>query len=186
MTGEKFKALALEQQVEYINSQLEQGETVDNIRIALGVGKNYIGNNFSKGGYKKDKDTGLYILVGEAKAENKVNSTKKANRKVLESKMEGDRIKVLETKIEGLETNLEQIKAMLNTIVTKGNNVNTTIGIIDTEIKTFETDNLVSRSYKVDADVQQAFKVFCRVNGKYNISDILSNARLEYMEKFNK
>lgn len=186
MTGEKFKALALEQQVEYINSQLEQGETVDNIRIALGVGKNYIGNNFSKGGYKKDKDTGLYILVGEAKAENKVNSTKKANRKVLESKMEGDRIKVLETKIEGLETNLEQIKAMLNTIVTKGNNVNTTIGIIDTEIKTFETDNLVSRSYKVDADVQQAFKVFCRVNGKYNISDILSNAMLEYMEKFNK
>ena len=186
MTGEKFKALALEQQVEYINSQLEQGETVDNIRIALGVGKNYIGNNFSKGGYKKDKDTGLYILVGEAKAENKVNSTKKANRKVLESKMEGDRIKVLETKMEGLETNLEQIKAMLNTIVTKGNNVNTTIGIIDTEIKTFETDNLVSRSYKVDADVQQAFKVFCRVNGKYNISDILSNAMLEYMEKFNK
>ena len=186
MTGEKFKALAPEQQVEYINSQLEQGETVDNIRIALGVGKNYIGNNFSKGGYVKDRATGLYILVGEAKSENKVNSTKKANRKVLESKMEGDRIKVLETKIEGLETNLEQIKAMLNTIVTKGNNVNTTIGIIDTEIKTFETDNLVSRSYKVDADVQQAFKVFCRVNGKYNISDILSNAMLEYMEKFNK
>ena len=186
MTGEKFKALALEQQVEYINSQLEQGETVDNIRIALGVGKNYIGNNFSKGGYVKDRATGRYILVGEAKSENKVNSTKKANRKVLESKMEGDRIKVLETKIEGLETNLEQIKAMLNTIVTKGNNVNTTIGIIDTEIKTFETDNLVSRSYKVDADVQQAFKVFCRVNGKYNISDILSNAMLEYMEKFNK
>ena len=100
--------------------------------------------------------------------------------------MEGDRIKVLENKMEGLETNLEQIKAMLNTIVTKGNNTNTTIGIIDTEIKTFETDNLVSRSYKVDADVQQAFKVFCRVNGKYNISDILSNAMLEYMEKFNK
>lgn len=186
MTGEKFKALALEQQVEYINSQLEQGETVDNIRIALGVGKNYIGNNFKKGGYVKDRATGLYILVGEAKSENKVNSTKKANRKVLESKMEGDRIKVLETKMESLETNLEQIKAMLNTIVTKGNNVNTTIGIIDTEIKTFETDNLVSRSYKVDADVQQAFKVFCRVNGKYNISDILSNAMLEYMEKFNK
>ena len=186
MNGEQFKALEVEQQVEYINGLLEQGDTVDNIRIALGVGKNYIRNSFSKGGYKKDRATGLYILVGEAKAENKVNSTKKANRKVLESKMEGDRIKVLETKIEGLETNLEQIKAMLNTIVTKSNNANTTIGIIDTEIKTFETDNLVSRSYKVDADVQQAFKVFCRVNGKYNISDILSNAMLEYMEKFNK
>ena len=186
MNGEQFKALEVEQQVEYINGLLEQGDTVDNIRIALGVGKNYIRNSFKKGGYVKDRATGLYILVGEAKAENKVNSTKKANRKVLESKMEGDRIKVLETKIEGLETNLEQIKAMLNTIVTKSNNTNTTIGIIDTEIKTFETDNLVSRSYKVDADVQQAFKVFCRVNGKYNISDILSNAMLEYMEKFNK
>ena len=47
MTGEQFKALELEQQVEYINGLLEQGDTVDNIRIALGIGKNYIGNNFS-------------------------------------------------------------------------------------------------------------------------------------------
>ena len=186
MTGKEFKNLDIDSKVKYVNNLLKQGDTVDNIRITLGIGKNYIRNSFKKGGYVKDRATGLYILVGEAKSENKVNSTKKANRKVLESKMEGDRIKVLETKIEGLETNLEQIKAMLNTIVTKGNNANTTIGIIDTEIKTFETDNLVSRSYKVDADVQQAFKVFCRVNGKYNISDILSNAMLEYMEKFNK
>ena len=81
---------------------------------------------------------------------------------------------------------MNELDDQLDFIVTKSNNANTTIGIIDTEIKTFETDNLVSRSYKVDADVQQAFKVFCRVNGKYNISDILSNAMLEYMEKFNK
>ena len=64
MTGKEFQALELEQQVEYVNGLLQEGNTVDNIRMALGVGKNYIGNNFSKGGYKKDKLTGLYIKAG--------------------------------------------------------------------------------------------------------------------------
>ena len=40
MNGEQFKALEVEQQVEYVNGLLEQGDTVDNIRTVLGVGKN--------------------------------------------------------------------------------------------------------------------------------------------------
>lgn len=42
--------------MEYINGLLQEGNTVDNIRIALGAG-----NNFSRGGYKKDRATGLYM-----------------------------------------------------------------------------------------------------------------------------
>ena len=79
MTGEQFKALGLEQQVEYINELLQEGNTVDNIRMALGVGKNYIGNNFSKGGYKKDRATGLYIKAG-TEANININTTNKKAR----------------------------------------------------------------------------------------------------------
>ena len=36
----------------YVNELLQQGDSVDNIRINLGVGKNYIGNTFKDRGYK--------------------------------------------------------------------------------------------------------------------------------------
>ena len=80
MTGEQFKALGLEQQVEYINGLLEQGDTVDNIRITLGIGKNYISNNFSKGGYKKDRATGLYIKAGQEANINTNTTNEKAQK----------------------------------------------------------------------------------------------------------
>ena len=36
MSGKQFKALGLEQQVKYINALLQEGNTVESIRIALG------------------------------------------------------------------------------------------------------------------------------------------------------
>ena len=115
MTGEQFKALGLEQQVEYINELLQEGNTVDNIRMALGVGKNYIGNNFSKGGYKKDRATGLYIKAGTEANKNTTTNEKaqKLNNKALSGSNSGNNSNSLEKRVEGLEKQLEAIKAML-------------------------------------------------------------------------
>ena len=53
MNGKKFKSLEVKEQVNYINKLLKQGYTLDNIRLTLGIGKNYIGKTFKKEGYKK-------------------------------------------------------------------------------------------------------------------------------------
>lgn len=182
MNGEQFKALELEQQVEYINGLLEQGGTVDNIRLELGVGKNYIGNTFKKGGYVKDRVTGYYIKAGE-KATIITNATKektqKLNNKALIGSNSGNGNNSLEKRVESLEKELELIKAMLSN-ETKNNTVITDT----TKVIEFDTKENISRSYKINKEVQQQFKTFCRANSQYTISDLLSNALLEYIEKF--
>lgn len=182
MNGEQFKGLELEQQVEYINSQLEQGETVDNIRVVLGVGKNYIGTNFKKGGYIKDRATGLYIKAGQENINiNTTNTTalNKANKKVIKDKQSINNTKSLENRIESLERQIEGIMAILETT----NNTNTTVATNEIEIKTFKGEK-VARSYKVNNEVQKQFKAFCKAHSEYEVGDILATAMLELMNKY--
>lgn len=179
MNGEQFKALELEQQVEYINSQLQQGNTVDNIRVVLGVGKNYIGTNFKKGGYIKDRATGLYIKAGQENININTTTLNKANKKVTKDKESINNTKSLENRIESLERQIEGIMAILETT----NNTNTTVATNEIEIKTFKGEK-VARSYKVNIEVQKQFKAFCKAHSEYEVGDILANAMLEYMNKF--
>ena len=177
MTGEQFKALGLEQQVEYINELLQEGNTVDNIRMALGVGKNYIGNNFSKGGYKKDRATGLYIKAGAETNINTNTTNKKAqklNNKALGGGNSSNNSNSLEVRVNSLEKQIEGIMAMLET-----NKNNTT----ELNIKVFEGEK-VARSYKINIEVQKQFKAFCKAHSEYEVGDILANAMLEFMNKY--
>ena len=177
MTGEQFKALGLEQQVEYINELLQEGNTVDNIRMTLGVGKNYIGNNFSKGGYKKDRATGLYIKAGQEANINTNKKAKKLNNKALSGGNGSNNSNSLEKRVEALEKQLEAIKAML-----EANNTNATV-TTELNIKAFEGEK-VARSYKVNIEVQKQFKAFCKAHSEYEVGDILANAMLEFMNKY--
>lgn len=182
MTGIEFKALGLEQQVKYINRLLEQGDTVDNIRMTLGVGKNYIGNNFSKGGYKKDRVTGLYIKAGTEATINTNTTNKKVqkvNNKALSSGNSSNGNNLLEKRVEDLEKQIKGIMAILETT----NNTNTTIATNEIEIKTFKGEK-VARSYKVNIEVQKQFKAFCKAHSEYEVGDILATAMLELMNKY--
>lgn len=182
MNGEQFKALGLEQQVEYINSQLEQGDTVDNIRVVLGVGKNYIGTNFKKGGYTRDKITGYYIKANTTSTTNETTSTtalNKANKKVIKDKQSTNNTKLLESRVESLEKQIKSIMAILETT----NNTNTTVATNEIEIKVFKGEK-VARSYKVNIEVQKQFKAFCKAHSEYEVGDLLANAMVDYMNKF--
>lgn len=66
MTGKEFKNLDIDSKVKYVNNLLKQGDTVDNIRITLGVGKNYIGNTFTKHGYKLNRNINQYENINVA------------------------------------------------------------------------------------------------------------------------
>lgn len=179
MNGEQFKALEVEQQVEYVNGQLEQGDTVDNIRTVLGVGKNYIGNNFKKGGYTRDKATGYYMKAITTVATNETTNTTavvKANKKVVKDKQGTNNTKSLEDRMNSLEKQIEGIVAMLD-------NTNNTTVTTELNIKTFEGEK-VARSYKVNIEVQKQFKAFCKAHSEYEVGDILANAMLEFMNKY--
>lgn len=189
MNGEQFKALEVDKQVKYINELLKKGDTVDSIRLALGVGKNYIGNTFKSNGYIKDKASKLYVL-STSNTNNTYNTANTINtNNTYNTISKSNDIKVLEAKVNNLENELNKFKKIIfNTNKTIDTNSTISVGnsiTADTkEIIKYNSNNLVSRNYKIDRDVLEQFIQFCKASKlkyNHNVSDLITNAILEYM-----
>lgn len=193
ITGEEFKALEVQEQVQFVNDCLTNGYSVEQIRKKLNIGKNYIANAFKKAGYIKDKATGIYIKTN-SKIDEEVKTTKATtdnNKRAKRPSDKGNGVNVLETKVNSLENEIEDIKAVLNEVNSKLNEVintkNTTtyITVENTNslgIKKLK-GNKVTRSYKLNEKVQKEFKSFCKAHSDCEVGDILATALIEYMER---
>lgn len=211
MNGDKFKSLEVKEQVNYVNELLKKGDTVDNIRLTLGIGKNYIGNTFKANGYIKDNISKLYILdtkntsntINTNTTNNTCNTNSTSNTcntdntyNTYNTNYKYQDIKALENRLNSLEKEFEKLKLIVNSninadskiITTRNtNNTNNTITTCNNkEIIKYKSSNLVSRNYKIDKEVLEQFVEFCKANKlKYNhkVSDLITNAILEYMNK---
>ena len=191
MSGNEFKDLDIEFQVKYVNELLQQGDSVDNIRTTLGIGKNYIANKFGKGGYKLNRNINQYIK-GDNVVTNTTNVVKKPNKKVSKQSNEvnnintsDDRIKVLERQIKDLQSQINIINDMLN----KNNATNVVIdttSFIHSDIDKLRNTDTTSSHYRIYKDIQEEFKAFCKEHKQYKVQDIISSAIKEYLDKYNK
>ncbi len=209
MNGDKFKSLEVKEQVNYINELLKKGDTVDNIRLNLGIGKNYIGNTFKANGYIKDNISKLYILdtkntsntINTSTTNNTYNTNSTSNtcntdntNNTCNTNYKYQDIKALESRLNSLEKEFEKLKLIVNSninadskIITTRNTNNTITTCNSKEIIKYKSSNLVSRNYKIDKEVLEQFVEFCKVNKlKYNhkVSDLITNAIVEYMNKY--
>lgn len=205
MNGEQFKALEVKEQVNYINELLKKGYTVDNIRLTLGIGKNYIGNTFKANGYIKDNISKLYILdtkntcttSNTYNTDNTDNTDNTYNTSTTcNTNYKYQDIKALENRLNSLEKEFEKLKSIVNsntsttcntfTTDTTNNTFNTNTTCNSKEIIKYKPSNLVSRNYKIDKEVLEQFVEFCKVNKlkyNHNVSDLITNAIVEYMNK---
>ena len=53
------------------------------------------------------------------------------------------------------------------------------------DVKIFEGGE-VTRSFRINNEIQRKWKLFCRSNPEYRVSDLINNALDEYMNNFNK
>lgn len=169
MTGEQFKALGLEQQVEYINSLLKT-TSLTKASASIGIARKTLSGQFERAGYKLDKNIKQYIRINN----NTNEKAQKLNNKALGGSNSSNNSNSLEARVNSLEKQIEGIMAMLET-----NKNNTT----ELNIKVFEGEK-VARSYKVNIEVQKQFKAFCKAHSEYEVGDILANAMVEFMNKY--
>ena len=191
MNSTDFKEFDIESKVKYVNELLQQGDSVDNIRTTLGIGKNYIANKFGKGGYKLNRNINQYIK-GDNVVTNTTNVVKKLNKKVSKESNKvnnintsDDRIKVLERQIKDLQSQINIINDMLN----KNNATNVVIdttSIIHSSIDSYDRNDTKSSHYRIYTDIQEEFKAFCKEHKQYKVQDIISSAIKEYLDKYNK
>ena len=187
MNAEQFKALEVNKQVEYINELLKKGDTVDNIRLTLGVGKNYIGNTFKANGYVRDKVTKLYIFNTNATS-NTCNTTNTIDtnntNNTSNTYNNSNDIKALESKVNSLENELNKLKKIVFNTCNTYNTIDTDNTCNTKEIIKYNSNSLVSRNYKIDKEVLEQFIQFCKASKlkhNHNVSDLITNAILEYM-----
>ncbi len=198
MNSDNFMELAPKEQVIFINKLLET-RSLTQICIDFKIAKNILKYEFINLGYIYDMSKKQFVLENDFNQNNDEIATS-INRH--DSSYQGDKtLSVLDnsyvsnssksyntniknmdsisSKISKLEKEIMDIKEILNKDLIKTDTISNNI-----DIKTYDSSTLVPRTYKIDSDIQQQFKLFCKQNNKYKVSDLVTNALLEYMNKF--
>lgn len=192
MNKEQFERLELEQQVQYINDCLQETSMVKACQN-IGTNESTVRDRFKRGGYKRQgnqfvatSDTVNTNNISNIINTNNISGVKVTDEKARESKSKTNNIKVLENRINSLENELEKLKDIV--LSNTSNTINTIDASSTRAIKKYESDNLVSRNYKIDKEVAEQFVKFCKIQkltNDYKVSDLATNALVEFMKTFN-
>lgn len=186
MNKEKFNALSIEEQVKYINEHLEF-ISLNRVCNSIGISESTVRDRFKNNQYRRVKnkfvplDTTETTTNTDAKVTPIKTISKKSIKKAEKKDIDLDIIKLLEEKIKALESQLEVTNKRIDNIVTN-KPLNQTKSTTETTINTYDSDEVV-RSFRVNKGVQQRFKNYCKAHTEYRVSDILSTALEEFLNK---
>lgn len=189
MNKEQFNNLSIEEQITYINIELEK-TSLTKACEAIGIDRATVRKRFKSRGYSlvdnqyKATEEPIKTVSKEPK-QNKINTTNtvntQANKKDSKSNKEAKDIKVLSDKVERLESQIKDLYTMINTITTTNTHSINTSNTVNTQLKKYEGDK-VSRNFKIDKDIQEQFKIYCKANAEYTVGDIVSSALEQFIK----
>lgn len=176
MNKERFNKLELMEQIEYINEKLKE-YSLTKICEEIGIARSTIRGRFKKLGYelidnqyiKATDITDITVITEKSPVINYSNNSD------------------LEARMNKFENEIEQIKELLkSTIITDTTDITKSTSITKKDSKKINiyTNEQVTRQFRLDAEVQKEFKAFCKANSEHRISDIVSQALEEFMNKF--
>ena len=186
MTGIEFKELDIESKVKYINELLAMGDSVDNIRNDLEIGKNYIANEFKKYSYKLDRNLNQYVNTKSI-----ATNVAQVITKPIEKPKSIDNTNTNDTKYKALEGQISDLQNQINMINNRLDNaIATNVVTVDTSIINKDIDSssntdTVNRNYRLYKDIHNEFTMFCKSHKQYKVQDIISSAIKDYLDKHN-
>ena len=184
MNRTDFDVLGELEQIKYINKSLLEGYTLTGICNYIGIGRSTIRDRFKKVGYEYNKTINQYETIVEV-IEAEPEPIKEAIDPVIQessNKVVGTDSDILTTIINNYDDNMNKLNEMYNWYKLQSSNK-----VVETEklkIDDFEGD-IVVRSYKLYESIQKEFTEFCKINNKYKVQDILSQALKEFLDKYN-
>lgn len=182
MNKEEFNRLNFEDKISYINTKLNEGQTVTKIRESIGIGEKALQREIKANGYKYDNKLKQYLAntISNTESNTKKNDIvvldKNTNPILKESQKKA--INFLEENIEIFETLVEKFKA--NT--TSNTNFNTDKSQIIIDLIDDKHLSPKAKAFRVNMFVYKEWQEFCEKQ-RYSKQDLLSMAMKEYMEK---
>lgn len=206
MSYEELIKLKEQEQINYLNTMLNRGLSVKEIRESLGVGEKKLQKHLKSINYKYDPKTKNYILVTKVSEGSERVSNYNNNQLVVKDKtkanikpVEADRVNPLPVEF----TDYDKLINMVNTYQEMSKRMEqldkydemlqwyelqkSVIDVTPPKLEIPPTDaEPVTRSFKIYPEVNEAFKKFCSKNDNYKVQDIISFAIKEFLDKYDK
>lgn len=210
MSFDELIKLKEQEQINYLNTMLNRGLSVKEIRDSLGVGEKKLQKHLKSINYKYDQKIKNYILVtkvssgvieGSEKIFNYNNNqlVVKDKTKANINPVEDDRVNPLPVEF----TDYDKLINMVNTYESMSKRMEqmdkyeemlqwyelqkSVIDVTPPKLEIPPTDaEPVTRSFKIYPDVNEAFKKFCSKNDNYKVQDIISFAIRNFLERYDK
>lgn len=192
MEKDKFNNLSLIEQVEYINSLLEENKTLTNIAKDIGIGRSTIRDRFKKINYRYSKDLNKYIKdinvsntgVIRGSADVMKNRQKELN---TIDRADLKKYNVSNTSIDNFNSNIKdklvnitnEYEVLMEMIELYKSNTNVLQGQICIDLPICDSE---LTSFRVNKKVLNDFNEFVKHNKEFRKIDLVSMALKEYME----
>ncbi len=186
----EFMRLPIQDQIQYINDQLDQGLKMDQIRSSIGIGEKKLQRYIKKNNYKYDNKTRRYIcnmnmLQDPVHSEIKPSEATgevKYNIDILPEVLEPDN----QQKLINMLNMYDKLEKMYNwyEIQQLKDHV---VDVDPPEIKVnINNDEVLTRSFRVYKNIYDKWNNFCKENSNYKVLDLFAMALDEYIEKYQK
>ena len=190
MNKTEFNNLDVLEQIEYINKNLLEGNTLTNVCKNIGIGRSTIRDRFKKVSYEYNKNINQYesiveIIEAETVAPAGANEPIKENIKPVIQQSSNKVVRTDNEILTSLINNYDDMNNKLNEMYNwyKLQSSNKVVQTEKFKVDDFEGD-IVVRSYKLYEPIQREFLEFCKKNNKYKVKDILSQFIKEGLEKY--
>ena len=190
MNKTEFNNLDVLEQIEYINKNLLEGNTLTNVCKNIGIGRSTIRDRFKKVSYEYNKNINQYesiveIIEAETVAPAGANEPIKENIKPVIQQSSNKVVRTDNEILTSLINNYDDMNNKLNEMYNwyKLQSSNKVVQTEKFKVDGFEGD-IVVRSYKLYEPIQREFLEFCKKNNKYKVQDILSQFIKEGLEKY--
>lgn len=192
----EFMRLHIQDQIQYINDQLDQGLKMDQIRSSIGIGEKKLQKHIKNNNYKYDNKTKRYIynmnmLQDSVHSEIKPHEATGEYKKIIEHKYNMNILpEVLEPDNQQKLINMLQMYDKLEKMYKWYEIQQLQDKVVDMdppEIKVAINDNeVLTRSFRIYKDAYDTWNKFCKENSNYKVLDLFTMALLEYVEKYQK
>lgn len=189
MNKDKFNELDISKQIEYINNQLENNETLTYICKNIGIGRSTIRDRFKKANYSYSKDLNKYIHEWPSIKNNRCITTdiqKEKNNISNTNVIQSDAVReVINKSDKEIKDNLLDIVSNYDILkeIIELHKCNTSVIKQQIVIDLEDSDSKLT-TLRVNSKELELFNKFCDNNKQFKKMDLISQALKEFREKY--
>lgn len=190
MNKDKFNKLEISQQIDFINSKIQDNNSITSVCKEIGVGRSTIRDRFKKANYSYSKDLNKYIYIEPTEVSkelknnnNSCNTSDIYNNSNTSLAEDNPVFTVIEKSNKDFQNNMIDLVNNYDVLkeIIELHRRNTSVIKQQIIIDLDDSENKLT-SLRVNTSILEKFNEFCKQNNQFTKADLLSQAMKDFME----